>query len=175
MSWVLSPPKYVLPFFLFVCCLRKTIANICGSLPLFCVWDTTTAWLDEQGQVCTQDPNPRTSCCWSGMRKLNHYTTRLAPFLLCFWEPKNVFYKSYWKKYHGQRVSSSSDFSQTTQDLRFGAKYGVSLPWNKDSVEVVGSWGGGKQVLLGRRKRQWTISALGKIFHNLFGSSLILL
>ena len=35
-------------------------ANICANLPLFCTWDTSTAWLDEQRSVHAQDPNLQT-------------------------------------------------------------------------------------------------------------------
>src|SRR3712207_7017233 len=44
----LFPYTDALPIFFlleeeFCCCV-----NICANLPLFCIWDTTTAWLDEQ-------------------------------------------------------------------------------------------------------------------------------
>ena len=59
-------------------------ANICASLPLSCVWDAATSWLDEQ---CV-DPPPRTEpvnpSCQSGACEPNHYATGLAP-TMCFY------------------------------------------------------------------------------------------
>ena len=37
-------------------------ANICANLPLFCLWDATTAWLDEQyvgPQLVSKPVNPK--------------------------------------------------------------------------------------------------------------------
>ena len=53
-------------------------ANICANFSLFCVWNTSTAWLNERCVGLYPDPNPQTWGCWSRVRKLNHYATRPA-------------------------------------------------------------------------------------------------
>ena len=58
---------------------RLPWANIRANLPLFCMWDAATAWLDEWCvglHLESQPVNPR---CWGGVHKLNCYTTRPAP------------------------------------------------------------------------------------------------
>ena len=62
-------------------------ANICANLPLLYMWDTATAWFDEQCMGPCQDLNPRTSGIWSGAWELNHYNTGLA--LMFFWGIKS--------------------------------------------------------------------------------------
>ena len=58
-------------------------ADICASLPLFCMWGATTAWLDEWCvDVCALDPNLWTLGCWSRACELNHCATGLALILL---------------------------------------------------------------------------------------------
>ena len=75
-------------------CLRKIVTelNIYTNLPLFCMWDTAKAWLDE---VCTQGLNLWTLGGWSEALELNHYATRLAPISLIFNYSFQLYFKSH--------------------------------------------------------------------------------
>ena len=53
--------------------------DICAHLPLCCMWDTGTAWLDEWCVGLTGDVNMWTLGRQSGAHKLNHYATGPAP------------------------------------------------------------------------------------------------
>ena len=60
-------------------------ANICANLPLFCIWDAATVWLDEQcvGLHQGSEPaNPRLpkQSAWT----FNHYATKPAPIFCRF-------------------------------------------------------------------------------------------
>ena len=70
----------VLLFFYFLIFVRKIDSKL-TSVPIFLyfMWDAARAWLDEQRQVCTQDPNLQTLGCQSRARELNHYATGPAP------------------------------------------------------------------------------------------------
>ena len=54
-------------------------ANVYASLPLFCMWDTTTAWLDEWCVGLPWDLKLWTLDCESVACELHHCATGLAP------------------------------------------------------------------------------------------------
>ena len=66
-------------------CLRKIVAEL-TYVPIFLcfMWDTNTAWLDEQCQVCAWDLNLQNPGHWSGTCRLNHYATGPAPLCLFY-------------------------------------------------------------------------------------------
>ena len=76
--------QHLLPIFLFLLEEDGPWANICASLPPFCILDAATARLDEWCWVRAQDPNPQTPGHRSWGRELNHYTTGPALRSLIF-------------------------------------------------------------------------------------------
>ena len=73
----IAPP----PFFLCVSEEDRPWANVCANLPLFCLWDAATAWLDERC-ICWR-PTPRTPGPTSEARELKRYATgRPCPSVL---------------------------------------------------------------------------------------------
>ena len=50
-------------------------ANICANLPLFCMWDAATAWLDEQGDRFA----PRIWTCKPQTAKVEHANLTTMP------------------------------------------------------------------------------------------------
>ena len=54
-------------------------ANTCANLPLFCVWDTAAAWLDELCAGPHPGSKPMNPGSLKWRPKLSHYTTRPVP------------------------------------------------------------------------------------------------
>ena len=78
--FICSGSRFSFSFFLFIFGEEDCPwANISANLPLFCMWDAATAWLDEWCVGPCWDPNPQTLGHQSGAHELNHYTTGPAP------------------------------------------------------------------------------------------------
>ena len=60
-------------------------ANICANLPLFCMWDTTSAWLDEQYVGPRQGRAHEPWAAKIGGHKLNQLCYQGDPLFPMFW------------------------------------------------------------------------------------------
>ena len=124
--WVSLALRYhLLSIFLFSleegCCW----ANICASLPLFCMWDAATAWLDE---VCRSTPGIWTCECGAIEAECVNLTTtppagprfffyvHLSPTL-----QKMCIPLTYFKSYYGALLQSIKfPWHQISDNFKYG-------------------------------------------------------
>ena len=57
---------------------------MCASLPLFCMWDASTAWLDEWYRSMLGIQTHKPLAAEAERAELSHHATRLAPDQLFF-------------------------------------------------------------------------------------------
>ena len=76
--------RYILILLLLLLLVREIAPELTSvaNLPLFCMWDNSTAWLDEQCVGLFPGSESMDPGHWSRAHDLNHYTTGLAPLFI---------------------------------------------------------------------------------------------
>ena len=105
--------------------------NLCANPPPFFVCGTPPQHgLISSAQVHAWDLNSRARGLWNGVQELNHYTTQLAPKILCF--EGIQLPKKNWVNSETLIIMGDSESWGPSQE-RFNSFFGEkNLPWRRD-------------------------------------------